>query len=409
LSEYRLSEKNTIFAHMLNFRLDHYSTIRKIPQLLRNFLSDSNIKKRKILIKIKNYSYKIRTFASYKRNRIMLNKVNTLIKEINNFTASTKEEVEQFRIKFLGSKGILKELFNEFKTVDNSLKKEIGQALNTLRKTAAEKVNELKEKLEEKTEQKAIYGDLTRPAEPIELGARHPISIVKNKIVEIFSRIGFNVSEGPEIEDDWHNFTALNLPEHHPARDMQDTFFIEKNPDILLRTHTSSVQVRYMENHKPPIRTVSPGRVFRNEDISARAHCIFHQVEGLYIDKDVSFADLKQTLLYFTKEMFGKSKIRLRPSYFPFTEPSAEVDIYWGLETEVDYKITKGTGWLEIMGCGMVDPNVLKNAGIDPNEYSGFAFGMGIERIAMLLYQIPDIRMFYENDTRFLEQFKSVL
>ena len=339
----------------------------------------------------------------------MLNKVNTLIKEINNFTASTKEEVEQFRIKFLGSKGILKELFNEFKTVDNSLKKEIGQALNTLRKTATEKVNELKEKLEEKTEQKAIYGDLTRPAEPIELGARHPISIVKNKIVEIFSRIGFNVSEGPEIEDDWHNFTALNLPEHHPARDMQDTFFIEKNPDILLRTHTSSVQVRYMENHKPPIRTISPGRVFRNEDISARAHCIFHQVEGLYIDKDVSFADLKQTLLYFTKEMFGKSKIRLRPSYFPFTEPSAEVDIYWGLETEVDYKITKGTGWLEIMGCGMVDPNVLKNAGIDPNEYSGFAFGMGIERIAMLLYQIPDIRMFYENDTRFLEQFKSVL
>lgn len=339
----------------------------------------------------------------------MLDKINALIEEINHFTASTKEEVEQFRIKFLGSKGVLKELFNEFKTVDNSLKKEIGQALNSLRKTATEKVNTLKENLEEKTEQKAIYGDLTRPAQPIELGARHPISIVKNKIVEIFSRIGFNVSEGPEIEDDWHNFTALNLPEHHPARDMQDTFFIEKNPDILLRTHTSSVQVRYMENHKPPIRTISPGRVFRNEDISARAHCIFHQVEGLYIDKDVSFADLKQTLLYFTKEMFGKSKIRLRPSYFPFTEPSAEVDIYWGLETEVDYKITKGTGWLEIMGCGMVDPNVLKNAGIDPNEYSGFAFGMGIERIAMLLYQIPDIRMFYENDTRFLEQFKSVL
>jgi len=339
----------------------------------------------------------------------MLDKINALIEEINHFTASTKEEVEQFRIKFLGSKGVLKELFNEFKMVDNSLKKEIGQALNSLQKTATEKVNALKETLEEKTEQKAIYGDLTRPAQPIELGARHPISIVKNKIVEIFSRIGFNVSEGPEIEDDWHNFTALNLPEHHPARDMQDTFFIEKNPDILLRTHTSSVQVRYMENHKPPIRTISPGRVFRNEDISARAHCIFHQLEGLYIDKDVSFADLKQTLLYFTKEMFGKSKIRLRPSYFPFTEPSAEVDIYWGLETEVDYKITKGTGWLEIMGCGMVDPNVLKNAGIDPNEYSGFAFGMGIERIAMLLYQIPDIRMFYENDTRFLEQFKSVL
>jgi phenylalanyl-tRNA synthetase alpha chain len=233
--------------------------------------------------------------------------------------------------------------------------------------------------------------------------------LVRNKIIDVFSRIGFTVSEGPEIEDDWHNFTALNLPEYHPARDMQDTFFIEKDPDLLLRTHTSSVQVRYMESHKPPIRTISPGRVFRNEDISARAHCIFHQVEGLYIDTDVSFADLKQTLLYFTKEMFGKSKIRLRPSYFPFTEPSAEVDIYWGLESETDHKITKGTGWLEIMGCGMVDPNVLKNAAIDPEVYSGYAFGMGIERIAMLLYQIPDIRMFYENDVRFLNQFKSVL
>jgi phenylalanyl-tRNA synthetase alpha chain len=339
----------------------------------------------------------------------MLEKVNELIEEVKVFNSTNKDEIEQFRIKFLGSKGLLKELFNEFKNIDPKLKKEIGQALNTLRKTAAEKVNELKEKLQDSTQQKAVYGDLTKPEEPITLGSRHPISIVKNKIVEIFSRIGFNISEGPEIEDDWHNFTALNLPEHHPARDMQDTFFIEQNPDILLRTHTSSVQVRYMENHKPPIRTISPGRVFRNEDISARAHCIFHQVEGLYIDKDVSFADLKQTLLYFTKEMFGKSKIRLRPSYFPFTEPSAEVDIYWGLETEIDHKITKGTGWLEIMGCGMVDPNVLKNAGIDPNEYSGFAFGMGIERIAMLLYQIPDIRMFYENDTRFLEQFKSVL
>ncbi len=339
----------------------------------------------------------------------MLDKITKLIEEVQAFTATNKDEVELFRIKYLGSKGLLKELFNEFKSVDKSLKKDIGQALNTLRNTATEKVNELKEKLEQTIENKVVYGDLTKPAENIELGSRHPISIVKNKIVEIFSHIGFNVSEGPEIEDDWHNFTALNLPEHHPARDMQDTFFIEKNPDILLRTHTSSVQVRYMENHKPPIRTISPGRVFRNEDISARAHCIFHQVEGLYIDKDVSFADLKQTLLYFTKEMFGKSKIRLRPSYFPFTEPSAEVDIYWGLETEVDYKITKGTGWLEIMGCGMVDPNVLKNAGIDPNEYSGFAFGMGIERIAMLLYQIPDIRMFYENDIRFLKQFKSVL
>ena len=296
-----------------------------------------------------------------------------------------------------------------FKNVAPSERKEFGQALNTLKNNTQDKINLLKDALENSNEQKSFYGDLTRPEEPISLGSRHPISIVKNQIIDVFSKIGFTVSEGPEIEDDWHNFTALNLPEYHPARDMQDTFFIETNPDILLRTHTSSVQVRYMENHQPPIRTISPGRVFRNEDISARAHCIFHQVEGLYIDTDVSFADLKQTLLYFTKEMFGKSKIRLRPSYFPFTEPSAEVDIYWGLETETDYKITKGTGWLEIMGCGMVDPNVLKNTNIDSEKYSGFAFGMGIERIAMLLYQIPDIRMFYENDVRFLEQFKSVL
>ncbi len=340
----------------------------------------------------------------------MKNKINGLLDEIHNFNADTGDKIETFRIKFLGSKGLLKQLFADFKNVEVSQKKEIGQALNNLRTLATEKVNTLNNALEDSTgPTKNIYGDLTRPAEPIELGARHPISIVKNQIIDVFSRIGFTVSEGPEIEDDWHNFTALNLPEYHPARDMQDTFFIEKDPDILLRTHTSSVQVRYMENNKPPIRTISPGRVFRNEDISARAHCIFHQVEGLYIDTDVSFADLKQTLLYFTEEMFGKSKIRLRPSYFPFTEPSAEVDIYWGLETETDYKITKGTGWLEIMGCGMVDPNVLKNANIDPKKYSGYAFGMGIERIAMLLYQIPDIRMFYENDIRFLKQFKSVI
>ena len=339
----------------------------------------------------------------------MLDKVNELIGEVTAFKASTKDEVENFRIKYLGSKGIIKDLFNDFKNVENSLKKEVGQALNTLRNAATDKVTSLKESFENTSETKQFYGDLTRPAEPINLGSRHPISIVRNQIIDVFNRIGFTVSEGPEIEDDWHNFTALNLPEYHPARDMQDTFFIEKNPDLLLRTHTSSVQTRYMENNTPPIRTLSPGRVFRNEDISARAHCIFHQVEGLYIDTDVSFADLKQTLLYFTKEMFGKSKIRLRPSYFPFTEPSAEVDIYWGLETETDYKITKGTGWLEIMGCGMVDPNVLTNANIDPTVYSGYAFGMGIERIAMLLYQIPDIRMFYENDVRFLEQFKSTL
>ena len=339
----------------------------------------------------------------------MLDKVKELIGDVNVFNASTKEEVEAFRIKYLGSKGLLKELFNEFKNVDAALRKDFGQALNTLKNDATDKVTELNEALDNATEEKGIYGDLTRPAEPIELGARHPISIVKNQIIDVFSRIGFTVSEGPEIEDDWHNFTALNLPEYHPARDMQDTFFVEKDPDLLLRTHTSSVQVRYMENNQPPIRTISPGRVFRNEDISARSHCIFHQVEGLYIDTDVSFADLKQTLLYFTKEMFGKSKIRLRPSYFPFTEPSAEVDIYWGLKTETDYRITKGTGWLEIMGCGMVDPNVLQNCKIDPEKYSGFAFGMGIERIAMLLYQIPDIRMLFENDVRFLEQFKSVI
>jgi len=339
----------------------------------------------------------------------MLDKVKELIGDVKAFNATSKEEVEAFRIKYLGNKGLLKDLFNEFKNVDASLKKDLGQALNNLRNLATQKVQELNNAIENSKEEKSIYGDLTRPSEPIELGSRHPISIVKNQIIDVFSRIGFTVSEGPEIEDDWHNFSALNLPEYHPARDMQDTFFIEKDPDLLLRTHTSSVQVRYMENNNPPIRTISPGRVFRNEDISARSHCIFHQVEGLYIDTDVSFADLKQTLLYFTKEMFGKSKIRLRPSYFPFTEPSAEVDIYWGLETETDYRITKGTGWLEIMGCGMVDPNVLQNCKIDPEKYSGFAFGMGIERIAMLLYQIPDIRMLFENDIRFLDQFKSVI
>lgn len=337
----------------------------------------------------------------------MIETIKEHIAKVEKFEAKNKEEVEAFRIEYLGKKGLLNQFFSEFKNVPNEQKKDFGQAINTLKTSAQERVNILKESFEGQQEEKGIYGDLTRPSEPVEIGARHPISIVRNQIIEIFSNIGFNVSEGPEIEDDWHNFTALNLPEYHPARDMQDTFFIQTNPDVLLRTHTSSVQVRYMENNEPPIRTISPGRVFRNEAISARSHCIFHQVEGLYIDKEVSFADLKQTLLYFTKQMFGKSKIRLRPSYFPFTEPSAEVDIYWGLETETDYRITKGTGWLEIMGCGMVDPNVLKNCGIDPTEYTGFAFGMGIERIAMLLYQIGDIRMFYENDLRFLKQFKS--
>ena len=340
----------------------------------------------------------------------MIDKIKAYIDEVERFTADKTAELEQFRIRFLGKKGILNDFFAVFKNVPNEQKKEFGKTINELKVSAQAKVEQLKSEIASKIEDKGLYGDLSRPGEPLEIGARHPISLVKNRITTIFSNIGFNVSEGPEIEDDWHNFTALNLPEYHPARDMQDTFFIQTDPkDILLRTHTSSVQVRYMENNEPPIRTISPGRVFRNEDISARSHCIFHQVEGLYIDKNVSFKDLKQTLIYFTQELFGKSKIRLRPSYFPFTEPSAEVDIYWGLETETDYRITKGTGWLEIMGCGMVDPNVLKNCNIDPKEYSGFAFGMGIERIAMLLYQIGDIRMFYENDVRFLEQFKSSL
>ncbi|WP_421808478.1 phenylalanine--tRNA ligase subunit alpha [Flagellimonas sp.] len=337
----------------------------------------------------------------------MIDTIKEHIAEVEKFTSSSIDEIEAFRIKYLGKKGLLNSFFAEFKNVPNEQKKEFGMVVNQLKTVAAEKVNALKEALESQTEASGKYGDLTRPGEPVEIGARHPISIVKNQIIDIFSRIGFNVSEGPEVEDDWHNFTALNLPEYHPARDMQDTFFIQTDPDILLRTHTSSVQVRYMEANKPPIRTISPGRVYRNEAISARSHCFFHQVEGLYVDKNVSFADLKQTLQYFTSEMFGKSKIRLRPSYFPFTEPSAEVDVYWGLETETDYRMTKGTGWLEIMGCGMVDPNVLKNCGIDPEVYSGFAFGMGIDRIALLLHQISDIRLLSENDVRFLEQFKS--
>jgi len=336
----------------------------------------------------------------------MIDKIKEYIGEAEHFQTDNKEQLEAFRIKFLSKKGILNELFAYFKTVPNDQKKEFGQVINTLKSAIETKVKTLQEELESKNIQ-GLYGDLTRPGYPMSIGSRHPISLVKNQIVDIFNSIGFTISEGPEIEDDWHNFSALNFPDYHPARDMQDSFFVQSNPQHLLRTHTSSVQARYMEDHKPPLRTISPGRVFRNEDISSRSHCIFHQVEGLYIDKDVSFADLKQTLLYFTKEMFGKSKIRLRPSYFPFTEPSAEVDIYWGLKTEIDYRITKGTGWLEIMGCGMVDPNVLTNCNIDANEYSGFAFGMGIERIAMLLYQISDIRMFYENDVRFLEQFKS--
>ena len=336
----------------------------------------------------------------------MEDKIKKDIQEIQDFKSDSIAEIEEFRIKFLGKKGLLNSYFVEFKSLDSTEKKNAGRLLNELKNLAQDKVEALKASSSKSSENIKI-NDISRPGDPINIGSRHPISVVKNRIIDIFSNIGFTISEGPEIEDDWHNFSALNLPEHHPARDMQDTFFIEKNPDSLLRTHTSSVQVRYMENNKPPIRTISPGRVYRNEAISARSHCFFHQIEGLCIDKDVSFADLKQTLEYFTTQLFGKSKIRLRPSYFPFTEPSAEVDVYWGLNNETDYKMTKGTGWLEIMGCGMVDPNVLENCKIDPNEYSGFAFGLGIDRIALLLHQIDDIRLLSENDVRFLDQFKS--
>jgi phenylalanyl-tRNA synthetase alpha chain len=338
----------------------------------------------------------------------MIDRVKEYLEQVEVFSSTDPQEIETFRVSYAGKKGILNYLFASFREVPVEEKKAFGQELNKLKEAVTNKVKELQTQ-SQRGETKMRISDPSRTAFPIDTGNRHPLAVVKNRIIDIFTQIGFSISEGPEIEDDWHNFTALNLPAHHPARDMQDTFFIQTDPDILLRTHTSSVQVRHMENNQPPIRTISPGRVFRNEAISSRAHCIFHQVEGLYIAKEVSFADLKQTLKYFTEALFGNSKIRLRPSYFPFTEPSAEVDIYWGLETETDYRITKGTGWLEIMGCGMVDPNVLQNCGIDPEEYSGFAFGMGIERIAMLLYQVSDIRLFFENDVRFLKQFKATL
>lgn len=339
----------------------------------------------------------------------MIEKINQYLEETKEFAASTLEEIEAFRIKYMGKKGIVNDLFSEFKNVPRENKKDVGQKLNELKVTIQEKINGLKDNLEDKSDNTAGT-DLSLPGDPIKIGTRHPISIVRNEIIDIFKRLGFTISEGPEIEDDWHVFSALNFPEEHPARDMQDTFFIEKNPDILLRTHTSSVQVRVMENTQPPIRTISPGRVFRNEAISARAHCIFHQVEGLYIDKNVSFADLKQTLLYFAKEMFGEqTEIRLRPSYFPFTEPSAEMDVACNICGGKGCNVCKYTGWLEILGCGMVDPNVLDSCGIDSKKYTGFAFGMGIERITMLKYGVKDLRLYFENDVRFLEQFKSAL
>ena len=337
----------------------------------------------------------------------MLNKIKALQEEIGSAVASTMEEVEELRLKYISKKGAISQLFADFKNVSAEDKKEVGQAINELKNFALEKINSLKESFE--TSSSLDSGiDLTRPGEPMKLGTRHPLSLVKNEIINIFARLGFIVAEGPEIEDDWHVFSALNFPPEHPARDMQDTFFIEKDPDVLLRTHTSSVQIRVMERTQPPIRAIFPGRVFRNEAISARSHCIFHQIEGLYVDENVSFADLKQTLLQFAKELFGEgTKIRLRPSYFPFTEPSAEMDVSCSICGGKGCNVCKYTGWLEILGCGMVDPNVLESCSIDSKKYTGFAFGMGLERITMLRYGIKDIRHFFENDVRFLKQFES--
>lgn len=337
----------------------------------------------------------------------MLDRIDKLKSVIETMTANTKEDVEALRIKYLSKKGEISALFNDFRTVPNEQKKEIGQKLNILKNLATVKLTELKDKLEAK-EDNEVSIDLTRPATATALGTRHPISLVRNEIISIFSRLGYTVADGPEIEDDWHVFSALNFAADHPARDMQDTFFIQRSPDVLLRTHTSSVQTRVMTSQKPPIRIICPGRVYRNEAISARAHCFFHQIEGLYIDKNVSFADLKQTLLYFARELFGQdTKIRLRPSYFPFTEPSAEMDISCNICGGKGCGFCKHTGWVEILGCGMVDPNVLESCGIDSKVYSGFALGLGVERITNLKYRVKDLRMFSENDTRFLDEFES--
>ena len=334
----------------------------------------------------------------------MIDKLDEHFLYIKNFKSQKIDDIESLKIQYLGRKGIINDLFSNFKNVPTDQKKNFGQKINDLKVLVQTKYDELI--LRTSKTQKKNYEDYNKPGFPIQIGSLHPITIVKNRIIDVFSKLGFGLSESPEIEDDWHNFTALNLPEDHPARDMQDTFFIQRDPDLLLRTHCSTIQIRHLEENPPPAKVIQAGRVYRNEAISSRSHCIFHQVDGIYVDENVSFADLKQMVLYFAKSMFGKSKLRFRPSYFPFTEPSAEVDIYWGLETETDYRITKGTGWLEIMGCGMVDPKVLENCNIDSEKYTGYAFGMGIERIAMLIYQIPDIRLFFENDVRFLNQFK---
>lgn len=337
----------------------------------------------------------------------MIDRINGLRAEIAALTAADVAEVEAHRIKYLSKKGALSALFADFRNVPADQKKAVGQAINELKEFATEKINTLRESLESADVHDAGL-DLTRTAPDLHIGTRHPLSLVREEIIDIFRRLGFSIAEGPEIEDDWHVFSSLNFAADHPARDMQDTFFIQRTPDVLLRTHTSSVQSRVMEHTQPPIRIICPGRVYRNEAISARAHCFFHQVEALYVDKGVSFADLRQTLLYFAREMFGSdTQIRLRPSYFPFTEPSAEMDISCNLCGGKGCAFCKGTGWVEILGCGMVDPNVLENCGIDSKVYSGFALGMGIERITNLKYQVKDLRMFSENDTRFLEEFKA--
>ncbi len=339
----------------------------------------------------------------------MEEKIKHLIEEVDAFRVESKEQLESFRLKFLSKKGILAEVFSEMKSIEPALRKDVGKWVNELKNKAEEKLRIGAEELESSSDTGEADIDFTLPGEPNELGARHPLSIVRRDIIDIFGRIGYTVAYGPEIEDDWHNFSALNFPDNHPARDMQDTFFIEKNPDIALRTHTSSVQVRVMETTKPPIRILAPGLVYRNEAISARAHCFFHQIEGLYVDEGVSFADLKQTLYYFAQQMFDeKTQVRFRPSYFPFTEPSAEMDISCNICGGKGCNVCKYSGWVEILGCGMVHPNVLENCKIDSKKYSGFAFGMGIERIAMLRYQINDLRIFSENDVRFLKQFTSL-
>lgn len=340
----------------------------------------------------------------------MIDKIALIRKDLENYHCTNPKELEEFRLKFISKKGVVSELFEELKKIPVEEKKKLGKVLNDLKQSAEVKFVELKEAIETSSAGEGARLDLTLPTIPGKVGNLHPLTLTKNKIIEIFERLGFNLAEGPEVEDDWHNFSALNFPENHPAREMQDTFFVERNPDMLLRTHTSNVQIRLMEKQKPPIRSIMPGRVYRNEAISARAHCFFHQVEGLYIDKNVSFADLKQTLYHFAREMYGKDvQIRLRPSFFPFTEPSAEIDVTCLICKGKGCNVCKYSGWVEIAGSGMVHPNVLRNCGIDPEEYTGFAFGMGIERVTMLRYQINDLRLFSENDIRFLRQFYEVI